>query len=122
MSFAKTGAPLEHTDKESYLVIWVNIYTKNNVNAFCECCRRFQMSESSSCFGCQANISSDLIFQTSLSWAGMECSFDVSYITSMRCIEFSKHSPDINPSVAKENMITLKVPALHCTCVQFRYC
>ena len=46
-----------------------------------------------------------LIFKTLLSRAGMEPTIDVNYITIMRCIEFSQLSPDINPSVTKENMV-----------------
>ena len=37
----------------------------------------------------------------------MEINVDVNYITIMRCIEFSKHSPDINPSVSKEDMVNI---------------
>ena len=91
-------------EKESYLVTWMHINTKN-VNAFCECCRRFSMPEPSSCFGCPAHITPHLIVQTSLSRAGMEFSSGVNNRTIMRCIAFSKLSPDINPSVAKEDMV-----------------
>ena len=61
----------------------------------------------SSCFGCQAKISPHLIVQTSMSQAGMELSSGVNYITTMRCIELSKLSPDINPSVEKEDMVNI---------------
>ena len=58
-------------------------------------------------FGCPAHISSHLIVQTTLSRAGMELSSDVNYRTIMRCIEFSKLSPDINPSVAKDDVVNI---------------
>ena len=54
--------------------------------------------------------------QTSLSRMGMESSSGVNDITLMECIGFSKLSPDVNPSVAKEDMVNMV--CLHCTCMQ----
>ena len=48
-----------------------------------------------------------LIAQFSLSRVGMELSSGVNYITIIGCIGFSKLSPDINPSVAKEDMVNI---------------
>ena len=61
----------------------------------------------SSCFGCQSHISPHLIDQTSLSRVGMELSSGVNDITILRCIGFSKLSPDLNPSVAIEDMVNI---------------
>ena len=80
---------------------------QNNANAFCDDSQRFSMPVPSSWFGCQAHISLHFIAQASLSRAGMEFSSGVNYITIMRCIEFSKLSRDINPSVAKEEMVNI---------------
>ena len=65
------------------------------------------MSVPNSWFGCQAHISPHLIVQTSMSRAGMEFSSRVNYITIMRCIELSKLSSDVNPSVEKEDMVNI---------------
>ena len=59
----------------------------------------------SSCFGCQSSISPHLIVQTSPSRVFMELSLGVNGITIMECIGFSKLFSDLNPSVAKENMV-----------------
>ena len=61
----------------------------------------------SSSFGCPANISPHLIVQTSLSRAGMDFFSGVNYRTIMQCFEFAKLSPDVNPSVAKEDMLNI---------------
>ena len=61
----------------------------------------------SSCFGCQSHISPHLIVQTSLSRMGMELSSGVINITIMGYIGFSKLSPDVNPSVAKEDTVNI---------------
>ena len=61
----------------------------------------------SSCFGCPAHIPTHLIVQASQSRTGMEFSSGVNNRTIMRCFEFSKLSPDINPSVAKEDMVNI---------------
>ena len=37
----------------------------------------------------------------------MEFTIRVNYITIMQCIEFSKLSPDINPSVAEDDMVNI---------------
>ena len=79
---------------------------QNNVNAFCECSRRFSLSVPSSCFGCHAHISPHLIVGTLLSRAAMVFSSGVNYITIMRRIEVSKLSPDINPSVTRQKRST----------------
>ena len=69
------------------------------------------MQVPTSFFGCEAHTSLHLIVQTSLSRVIMEFSSGVNYITIMQCIEFSKlfHVvfPDINPSVAKEDMVNI---------------
>ena len=61
----------------------------------------------SSCVGCQAHISPHLIVHTSLNRAGMEFSSGVYYRTIVRCIAFPNLSPDINPSVAKEDVVNI---------------
>ena len=45
--------------------------------------------------------------QTSLCRLGMELSSGVNDITIMGCIGFSKLSPDLNLSVAKEDMVNI---------------
>ena len=80
---------------------------QNNLNAICECSRRFSMPVPSSWFGCQAHISPHLIVQPSLSRVALEFSSGVNYITTIWCTEFSKLSPDINHSVAKEEMVNI---------------
>ena len=65
------------------------------------------MQVPTSFFGCQAHTSLHLIVQTSLSRVAMELSSGVNYITTMRCIGFSKLFPDINPSVAKEDIVNI---------------
>ena len=73
------------------------------------------MSVPSSWFCCKAHISPHLIIQTSLIRPGMEFSSGVDYITIIRCIEFSKLSNDMNPSVAKENIVNIVCLTL-CEC------
>ena len=52
-------------------------------------------------------ISPRLIDQTSLSRVDMELSSGVNDITILGCIGFSKLSQDLNPSVAKEDMVNI---------------
>ena len=65
------------------------------------------MQVPTSFFGCQAHTSLHLIVQPSLSRVAIAFSSGVNYITIMRCIEFSKLFPDINPSVAKEDLVNI---------------
>ena len=65
------------------------------------------MQVPTSFFGWQTHTSLQLIVQTSLSREAMEFSSGVNYITIMRCVEFSKLFPDINPSVAKEDKVNI---------------
>ena len=55
------STPRTH-EKESYLVTWMHMNTKTNINAFYKYSRGFSMPVPSSCFGCQAHISPILIF------------------------------------------------------------
>ena len=82
-------------------------YHQNNVNVFCECSRIFSMQVSTSLFGCEALTSLHLIVQTSLSRVAIEFSSGVNNITMMQWFAFSKLFPDINPSVAKEDMVNI---------------
>ena len=43
----------------------------------------------------------------------MDLTIGVNYITIMRCVEFSKLSPDINSSVTKEDMVDIVLFTLH---------
>ena len=54
----------------------------------------------------------------------MGFSSGVNYIIILRCVEFSKLSPDINPSVAKEDMVNIVCFTLvqACKFVTARFC
>ena len=74
---------------------------------------KFSKTVPSSCFDCQALNSQHWIVQASLSPTALEFGLGVKCITIMDCIEFSKLSPDINSSLAKEDMINIVHFTLH---------